>query len=65
MVMPECLPPGAGVATTLCGPEGTFTLTPQFGQVSAYTPPPYQHCHNRPLGIARVECSDYSCQGTA
>jgi hypothetical protein len=38
MVMPECLPPGAGVATTLCGPDGTFTLAPQFGQVSAYTP---------------------------
>jgi hypothetical protein len=56
MVMPECLPPGAGVATTLCGPDGTFTLVPQLGQVNAYTVAPYQHLADGPLPSARVEC---------
>src|SRR2546423_14844534 len=36
MVMPECLVPAAGAATTLCGPDGTLTLLPQVGQVRVY-----------------------------
>jgi hypothetical protein len=37
IVMPDYVPPDAGVATTLCGPDRNVTLAPQLGQVGAYT----------------------------
>jgi hypothetical protein len=63
IVMPEYLPPGAGVGTPLCGPDGTFTLLPQFGQVNAYMPrrinTPSELLLGRCLGrLNRRLCSD-------
>jgi hypothetical protein len=62
MVMPTCLPPAAGVGTTLCAPDRTFTLLPQFGHLSVYThgavSTPTEIAHAKigvaPRGVARV-----------
>ena len=62
IVIPECLPPAAGVATTLCCPDGTLTLLRHSGQVSVYMRgtvstrarlPAGQPTHRVPIGSYR------------
>jgi hypothetical protein len=55
IVMPHCLPPAAGVSTTLCGPDATWTFPPQFGHVSVYTRGTVSTTPRSPLGSASVE----------
>jgi hypothetical protein len=59
IVMPVWAPPAAGVSTTLCGPDGTFTLVPQLGHVSVYTIHTVPTLTRRQLGASGLR--GYKC----